>query len=128
MKIFRDAGFEFDPDLPWCGAGLRAGCCLVGLPDIGTAGYQAINWKDYGIDVTNNPQVGDIWVSNTHVAVITAIRDDGVFMIIGCNQSNGVCTHPTQNRDGKKNYGDMIAIVRPTKSQPEFPNNPIRFG
>ena len=129
MGYFREAGFEFDPALfPWCGAGLRAGLVLASYPDPGEQCYKASNYQFYGERVDDDPQVGDIWISNTHVAVIVEIREDGVFMIIGCNQSNKVCVHPTENRDGKKNYGDVIAIVRPTKSQPEFPENPIRFG
>lgn len=114
-QIFRDAGFEFDPALPWCGAGARAGLVHGGAEDPGPARYQAAKYATYGEDATDDPRVGDLWVSDTHVAFIEAIRDDGVFMLNGGNQNNQFCVLPAQNRSGKKNFGDVIAIRRPRR-------------
>lgn len=116
MAIFREAGFEFDPDLmPWCGVGLRAALVLAGYEDPGPRAAKASTYKDYGVK-SDNPKRGDIFVSETHVAAIEEVRDDGVLMLNGGNQSDMYCVQPSENRNGKKNYGDMIACRTPQKS------------
>ena len=116
MALFAEQGIDFDPSvLPWCGVGLRAALKKAGYEDPGDKAAKASTYQNYGVE-SDEPKKGDIWVSETHVAAIDDIRsDDGVFILRGCNQSNKVCAQPARNRNGKKNYGDMIAVRTPVK-------------
>ena len=120
MALFAKQGIDFDPsELPWCGVGLRAALKKAGYPDPGPKAAKAIFYLNYGTE-SLAPKRGDIWISETHVAVVYDVReDDGVIILIGCNQSQKVCILPAQNRNGTKNFGDRVALRTP----PEIVSN-----
>ena len=99
-------GFDIAPDgqTPWCSIFIGAMLLLAGFQPLRT--MRARDYATYGDDV-NDGQPGDLWVGNSHVAVIIGKKSDGDYLICGGNQTNNVLIHPASA------YGQPIAIRRP---------------
>ena len=101
MQKFSSAGFEFDPQYPWCGAGLRAALVHAGYEDPGEYCHKALNYRHYGDECDRKP--GAIWVGHAHAAVVS--HKEGY--IWGCNQSDRVCEQQ------EKYYGAPVTFRWP---------------
>jgi len=97
QKYLRDGGVDLDPEVTaWCAAFMNATLAKAGQS--GTGSNMARSFLDWGVNVDDNPQPGDVVILERgkppfgHVGFFEGYNEDGSIRITGGNQDDEVNT------------------------------------